>query len=94
MPRPENMTEQNPKITLPCDFLVKIIGQDSEDFNSFVKSRVLHHFPNTKDSAWNKKDSSEGRFTSFTVTLHLTDENTLTTLKQNLAEHADFKLML
>ncbi len=88
------MTDSPPKITLPCDFTIKIIGADTEDFSAFVKKSVLHHFPKTKDKHWNKQVSNAGKFVSHTVTVYLCDDTDMTALKQKLETHGDFKLML
>lgn len=88
------MTNTPPKITLPCDFIIKIIGADTDNFSAFVKDSVLQHFPDTSDESWSKHTSNAGKFASHTVSVYLRKEKDITVLKQTLETHGDFKLML
>jgi hypothetical protein len=78
----------------PCDFRIKIIGVQSDDFVQNILSIAQKYFPDTKDTAVRSQPSQQGNFIAITITLHVHDQETLDKLYMELTKHPDIKMVL
>lgn len=76
--RPSAMTQKRPaKITFPCDYPIKVVGDAAEDFPATVCQVLARHAPDFDASTMQVVDSRNGRFQSVRVTIRATGENQL-----------------
>jgi len=57
-----------PELTFPCEFPLKVIGRDEDDFFNCVVELVSRHVPGLTTDAFSEKRSSQGRYVSVSVT--------------------------
>lgn len=80
------MTE-TPKIQFPCeDYPIKVLGQASPEFHSYVIEIMERHAPGFDQTRITVNESSKGRFQSLTVWI------TATGVDQLIAIHNDLRL--
>lgn len=77
------MTEP-PKITFPCDYPLKIVGDAADDFTACVCQIVVRHAPDFDESTLQVVDSRNGRFQSVRITINATSEQQITQLFDEL----------
>ena len=82
------------KIEFPCDYPIKILGNNSDNFVDAVLAMCRRHAPGFNESAVTTKHSSEGRFVSVTVTIVATGEPQLKALYDDLKLNADVKMVI
>lgn len=88
------MTEKQSLIEFPCDFLIKIIGNNHAAFELEIINIAKKHFPDTKDAAITTQLSQQGNYLSISITVFATDQDTLDALYRELTQHPDIKMVL
>ncbi|MDN6296451.1 MAG: DUF493 domain-containing protein [Halomonas sp.] len=74
----------SPRITFPCDYPIKVVGDAAADFPAAVCEVVERHSPGFDAAAIQVIDSRNGRFQSVRLTIHATGEAQLKALFANL----------
>ena len=65
------MTEENTEIMeFPCEFQIKIMGEDTEEFHLTIREIVVRHVPEATDESFASRQSSKGRYVSITATVN------------------------
>ncbi|MGP9798064.1 HP0495 family protein [Halomonas sp. 86] len=80
----EPVAEEAPKITFPCDYSLKIVGDAAEDFTACVCQIVVRHAPDFDESTLQVVDSRNGRFQSVRITINATSEQQISQLFEEL----------
>jgi len=86
--------ETPPTIEFPCDYPVKVIGEDSEAFTAEVMAVAAAHDPTFTADRCSARKSAKGNYVSVTVTLHATGEEQLTALFQDLKQISGIRMVL
>ncbi|MBE0463298.1 MAG: HP0495 family protein [Halomonadaceae bacterium] len=73
-----------PKITFPCDYPLKIVGDAADDFTACVCQIVVRHAPDFDESTLEVVDSRNGRFQSVRITINATSEQQISQLFDEL----------
>lgn len=76
--------KSNPKITFPCDYPIKVVGDAAEDFPAAVCQVVERHAAGFNAAGIKVIDSRNGRFQSVRLTIRATGENQLKELFADL----------
>ncbi|WP_108444599.1 YbeD family protein [Halomonas denitrificans] len=63
-----------PKITFPCDYPIKVVGDAADDFAATVCQIVVRHDPDFDAEGIQVVPSRNGRFVSVRLTLRATGE--------------------
>jgi uncharacterized protein len=63
-----------PKITFPCDYPIKVVGDAAEDFAAVVCQVVSRHDPGFDATSLEVVESRNARFQSVRLTLRATGE--------------------
>lgn len=71
-------------LEFPCDFPVKVMGRDQEQFRQAVRDIVQRHFELSKTTI-SEQSSRNGRFVSLTVTVSAVDRAGLDALYTELS---------
>ncbi|ERS82357.1 MULTISPECIES: HP0495 family protein [unclassified Halomonas] len=69
-----------PRITFPCRYPLKVVGDAAEDFAAVVCQIVSRHDPEFDASRMQVVDSRNGRFQSVRLSIHATGEAQLQAL--------------
>nr|WP_290697744.1 DUF493 domain-containing protein [Halomonas sp. UBA3074] len=66
--------QEPPKITFPCDYSLKVVGDAAEDFPACVCQVIVRHVPDFDATKMQVVDSRNGRFQSVRVVIRATGE--------------------
>ncbi|RUR30568.1 HP0495 family protein [Vreelandella nanhaiensis] len=80
----EPVAPEAPKITFPCDYSLKVVGDAAEDFPACVCQIVVRHAPDFDESTLQVVDSRTGRFQSVRITIRATGEQQISQLFDEL----------
>lgn len=80
----EPVAPDAPKITFPCDYSLKVVGDAAEDFPACVCQIVVRHAPDFDESTMQVVDSRNGRFQSVRITIRATSEQQISQLFEEL----------
>lgn len=79
------MTQQDPpKIEFPCEYPIKVLGRERDDFRPTVIAVFERHAPGFDARAIVARASGKGTFTSLTITITATGPEQLEALHQDL----------
>ena len=73
-------------LEFPCEFPVKAMGRDEDDFESLVTDIILGHADIYKDIPVTRAPSSSGTFLSVTVTIEARSKTQLDLIYQDLTD--------
>lgn len=88
------MTNNESLVPFPCHFPIKIIGKNTAKFAEEITRITRLHFPETPDTAIVHKKSQKANFLSITVTIYVSNQQTLDALYRDLTKHPDIKMVL
>ncbi len=74
-------------IEYPCDFPIKVFGQQQQGFAQAVMEVVLRHDPGFNASTMQMRSSKNARYISLTCTVRATSREQLDALYQDLCDH-------
>lgn len=81
-------------LTFPCEFPIKIIGNNNQEFIVEVTETIRKYFPNTKDASIQSKMSKLNQYLAITATVTAEDKATLDALYQALTKLPGIKMVL
>lgn len=64
-------------IEFPCDFPIKVMGEDREQLRQLVADVVSRLAPDSPADGWSEKSSRSGRYLSISVTVRATSKQQL-----------------
>ncbi|MFI4957118.1 MAG: YbeD family protein [Gammaproteobacteria bacterium] len=85
---------EKPIIEFPCDYLIKIIGRASDDFDARIIVIINKHQEKPFEGQLMRKDSKEKNYQSFTLTIRATSEEQLRALFEDLKKDKDVMMVL
>jgi len=71
-------------LKFPCDFDIKVMGENSPDFIDNVMQVVRQHFPDYDDGDMKKKLSEFTKYASLTITIHAEKKEQIDNLYRDL----------
>jgi len=90
----EPSNEGPPRIEFPCDYPVKIVGENRDAFSQDVIELVRRHAPEITDEHVKVRASNAGNYCSLTITIRATGEAQLRELHETLKTHPLVHLVL
>ena len=90
MPSPTN----DNLIEYPCDFPIKVMGEQVEGFVEAMLLIVRHFDPEWDDSRLSQRTSSAGKYLGLTLTVKATSREQLDELYRTLSTHPLVKVVL
>ena len=81
-------------MSFPCDFPIKIIGNNRAEFAADMTAIVRRHFPQLLDQDVRSQPSQSNNYLALTVTVRAEDQAGLDALYQELSLHPDTKMVL
>jgi len=90
------MTQQPdpPKIEFPCDYPIKVIGDNDSDFHALVVETVKEHAPDLDESTIKLNPSRNGTFVSVRFTIRATGKQQLKAMHVALMATGRVKMVL
>jgi len=80
-------TNSETLLEFPCDFPIKAMGLNDTDFDLLIAELVRKHAPDFHEGAVQSKPSSNGKYTSITITITATSKAQLDAIYQSLSDH-------
>jgi putative lipoic acid-binding regulatory protein len=81
-------------LEFPCEFPVKIMGRESPEFHTTVRSLVERHTGPLDESAIRSTLSRNGRFVSITITVSARSREQLDAIYIDVSGHEDVLMAL
>jgi putative lipoic acid-binding regulatory protein len=81
-------------IQFPCDFPIKIMGEQREDFAQNILAIVIEHAPDFSSERMEMRVSSGGRYVSLTCTVYAKSRAQLDALYSALSSHPSVRVVL
>lgn len=78
----------------PCNFQIKIIGDNKHLFIEEIVSIARKHFPGIEDDKISTKQSQRGNYLAISITVLALDQDSLDALYEELTSHPDTKMVL
>ena len=88
------MTEDSHRIVFPCDYPVKIVGENRDSFAQTVIELTRRHAPEFTDEQVQVRASRAGNYCAVTITIRATGEPQLRELHNTLKAHPLVRLVL
>lgn len=86
--------QEAPKISFPCQYPVKVMGEAAEDFEQQVLAIFQRHAPDTRDEHVVARPSAKGNYMALTITMEATGLEQLESLFADLKTLPAVKLVL
>lgn len=83
-----------PKIGFPCDYPVKVMGANDEDFVAMVLEIGQRHAPEISSRDLSTRESRTGRWISVTLVIRATGEAQLSALFRDLKATGRIEMVL
>ncbi len=81
-------------LEFPCDFPIKMMGRQSDEFRAIARALVEKHTGPLDDSAIQSALSRNGRFVSITVTVRAKSRQQLDAIYRDVTAHDDVLMAL
>jgi putative lipoic acid-binding regulatory protein len=81
------MTSLPTLIDYPCEFPIKIMGKEEQDFTKSILMIVHRHVSNFDDKNIETRLSKKNKYLSLTCTVYVTSQSQLDALYQELCDH-------
>jgi putative lipoic acid-binding regulatory protein len=88
------MKKNSSLMTFPCDFRIKIIGENSSSFALEITDIARKHYPDIKDSAIQLNPSKAENYLAISIDLYVKNQKTLDLLYMELTKHPNIKMVL
>ncbi len=85
---------ESPKIEFPCDYPIKVIGHDEDDFKNFVIETVKTHAPTLEIERIEENPSRNGKFLSVRLWILATGEAQLQQIFEDLKASGRVQMVL
>ena len=79
--------EPVPELIFPCEYPLKVIGKDEDNFLEFVRELVSRHVPGLPYEAFIPRASRAGTYLSVSVTFIAESRAQVDALYQELGQH-------
>ena len=81
-------------LEFPCDFPIKMMGRDTEEFRATVRELVEKHTGPLDDGVIQSSSSRNGRFVSVTITVAAQSREQLDNIYREVSAHEDVLMAL
>lgn len=88
------MKERDTLLEFPCQFPIKAMGKNTDNFDAIVVEIIRRHAGDIKEGAITNRPSKAGNFTSVTVIIEATSLAQLDAIYQDLTDCPDVLMAL
>ena len=81
-------------MTFPCEFVVKVMGKNTDDFVVSVLQVMRKHFPEFGDCHLKQQTSKESKYLSLSLTVHAKSKAQLDDLYSELNKNPEVLMTL
>ena len=87
-------TAEETLVEFPCDFLIKVMGETSDDFSNAMLEIIRVHEPNFDASKIEMRGSSAGKYISLSCSVYVETKPQLDAIYLALSSHPLVKFVL
>lgn len=77
--------EYSSPLKFPCDFIIKVMGESTPEFETRVLAIVQQHFPQVDAAQFTKRPSKDNNYIALTVTVYAESKAQLDACYQDLS---------
>ncbi len=88
------MTDNPSLMSFPCEFMIKVIGKNSDVFLTEIIEITRKHYPDTHNHSIRHQPSQQSSYLAISITVRAIDQATLDALYRELTLHPDVKMVL
>lgn len=88
------MSEKESLLEFPCQFAIKAMGKNSQDFDAVVVEIIRRHVSDIHEGAVTSRPSKAGTYMAVTVMIEATSREQLDAIYQGLTDHPDVLMAL
>ncbi len=81
-------------LEFPCDFTIKIIGNNSKNFEQDIRDIIYKHFANGKEIVITCKKSQKDNYIAISATVYAKSKEQLDAVYMELTKHPEAKMVL
>lgn len=74
-----------PLLTFPCEFIIKVFGNATTEFETTVMTIVKNQIPNLKEDTFKLRPSKDEKFLAMTITVNVDSREQLDNLYRELS---------
>jgi len=88
------MSQQEPLLTFPCSFPIKIMGLASEQFTPTMLALAAQYIDDMTQVQTQERPSKNGTYTALTLTFEAQSQDQLDQLYRDFSAHPHVKMVL
>jgi uncharacterized protein len=81
-------------LKFPCDFLLKVFGKATEDFELAVLSIIRQHCPKLREDAVQQRNSKQGKYLALSIMVHVESQAQLDQIYRALSSCSEVVMVL
>lgn len=74
-------------LNFPCEFIIKVFGVASDEFETAVISIIQKHVSNLREDAFRTRSSKDGKYLALTITVDVANREQLDDIYRELSAH-------
>lgn len=78
---------QEPLLNFPCEFVIKVFGLASDEFETTVLSIVRSQIADLRENAIRTRPSKDGKYLALTISIHAESREQLDNLYRELSSN-------
>lgn len=76
--------EKKSIMTFPCDFVIKVFGVPSDDFENHVIAMISKHYADFAESSIVRRPSKDGKYVAYSINIHVNSQEQLDNIYRDL----------
>lgn len=80
----DNNTSQ-PLLTFPCEFVIKVFGVASDEFETAVITIIRNHIADLREDTFRTRPSKDGKYLALSITINVESREQLDTIYRELS---------
>jgi putative lipoic acid-binding regulatory protein len=80
----DNKPATQSPLTFPCDFVIKVFGHKSDEFEVAALTIIRNHIKDLREDALSFRPSKDGKYIALTVTVHVESKEQLDNIYRDL----------
>ena len=80
-----NETPAQPLLTFPCEFVIKVFGLASDDFEAAVITLIRQNVSDIREDTFRTRPSKDGKYLAITITIQAESREQLDKIYQDLS---------
>ncbi len=77
-----------PVLTFPCEFVIKVFGVASNEFEVAVMTIIRNHVTDLREDAFRTRPSKDNKYLAITVTINATSREQLDSIYRDLSANS------